>query len=271
MQEIRTRGGQAISARTEQIGFGNKLPTEAELPQLVDAAAFGAEEITAENLYEKFYEDAQFNFFSAFRQKEQILEIFKDQFGESANALIERAEKITGGKFDLLGYEDLNFGAKVDWHYEPLADKHIPLKHWKQFDELSTEETGDRKIVWELNRHQHFFTLGAAFWLTGDERYAETFTSHLDCWMRENPPGIGINWASSLEVAFRAMSWIWAFNFFADSKHFTPELFQKALRFIYQHGRHLMKYLSTYYSPNTHLTGEALGLYYLGTQFQFLK
>ena len=37
------------------------------------------------------------------------------------------------------------------------------------------------------------------------------------------------------------------------------------------HARHLEKYLSTYYSPNTHLTGEALGLFYLGTQFPFFK
>lgn len=270
-KEIRLRGGQAISARAEQIGFGNKLPTDAELLQLLDQAAFGAEEIASGNLFEKFYEDARFNFFPAFRQREQILETFENQFAESADRLIERAEKIVAGKFDLLGYENLSFGAKLNWHYEPVAGKHIPLKHWKQFDELATDETGDKKIVWELNRQQYFFQLGAAFWLTGDEGYADTFARHLGGWMQENPPGIGINWASSLEVAFRAMSWIWAFHFFKDSKHFTPELFQKALKFIYQHGRHLSKYLSTYYSPNTHLTGEALGLYYLGTQFRFFK
>jgi hypothetical protein len=266
-KEIRTRGGQAISARAEQIGLSGKLPSDTELFSLVD----GADDITIDDLFDRFYEDAQFNFFPAFRQKEQVLEIFENQFGESAELFIERAEKIVNGKFDLLGYENLNFGKKVNWHYEPLADKHIPFKHWKQFDELSTAETGDKKIVWELNRHQYFFTLGVAYWLTGDERYGECFAGHLDGWMQENPPGIGINWASSLEVSFRVVSWIWAFHFFKDSKHFTPELFQKALKFVYQHGRHLLKYLSTYYSPNTHLTGEALGLYYLGTQFQFFK
>jgi hypothetical protein len=39
----------------------------------------------------------------------------------------------------------------------------------------------------------------------------------------------------------------------------------RALKYLYLHGRHLETYLSTYFSPNTHLTGEALGLYYLGT------
>ncbi|HEV7860135.1 MAG TPA: alginate lyase family protein, partial [Pyrinomonadaceae bacterium] len=33
---------------------------------------------------------------------------------------------------------------------------------------------------------------------------------------------------------------------------------------LYLHARHLETYLSTYFSPNTHLTGEALGLFYLG-------
>jgi hypothetical protein len=65
------------------------------------------------------------------------------------------------------------------------------------------------------------------------------------------------------------MSWIWAFHFFRNSQHLTPELFKDALKFLYLHGRHIERYLSKYYSPNTHLTGEALGLYYLGTQLPF--
>jgi len=35
-------------------------------------------------------------------------------------------------------------------------------------------------------------------------------------------------------------------------------------RFLFAFGRHIETYLSTYFSPNTHLTGEALGLYFLG-------
>jgi hypothetical protein len=44
----------------------------------------------------------------------------------------------------------------------------------------------------------------------------------------------------------------------------------RAVKYLYLHGRHIEKYLSKYFSPNTHLTGEALGLYYLGTQLPFL-
>jgi len=43
------------------------------------------------------------------------------------------------------------------------------------------------------------------------------------------------------------------------------------LRALYLQGRHIETYLSSYSSPNTHLTGEALGLYYLGTCLPELK
>lgn len=270
--ELRARGGQAISARADQIGLSGNLPSDEELKRLIDANFLNPEDVSPEKLLEQFYLEAEYNFFPAFRQKKQTLEYFRGEFGEqSARFFIERAERAIEGKFDLLGYENLDFGANVDWHFEPVSGKHSPLKHWKQFDELDAEETGDKKIVWELNRHQHFFDLGVAFWLTGDERYAATFARHLDGWMRQNPPGTGVNWASSLEVALRAISWIWAFQFFRDSPGFTAPTFQKALKFLFLHARHLEKYLSTYYSPNTHLTGEALGLYYLGTQLPFLE
>jgi hypothetical protein len=82
---------------------------------------------------------------------------------------------------------------------------------------------------------------------------------------------MGVNWVSSLEISFRTISWIWAFHFFKDSPLFTDQIFQDAIKYLYVQGKHLEKYLSTYYSPNTHLTGEALGLYYLGTQLSFLE
>lgn len=270
--EIRTRGGQAISVYREQIGLSGHLLSDEEFGELLDASQFNNQTVAPEVLLEKFYQNSETSFFQSFRDRDETLRAFRHNFGEqSARLFIEQADKIVGGKFDLLGYENLDFGTPVDWHLEPLAGKQSSRKHWKQFDDLSTNETGDRKIVWELNRQQYFFTLGVTYWLTKNERYAKTFTSHLTSWMNENPPGTGVNWSSSLEVAFRAVSWLWAFHFFRDSASLTPELFRAALKYLYLHGKHIEKYLSTYYSPNTHLTGEALALYYLGTQLKFFK
>jgi hypothetical protein len=130
---------------------------------------------------------------------------------------------------------------------------------------------GDPKVIWELNRHQWLVTLGQAYRLTGDETYAETFASSVQEWMSANPVGWGINWASSLEVALRLISWCWALHLFHGARALTPDLFSRMRAGIHSHATHIERYLSHYTSPNTHLTGEALGLFYAGTQFPDLS
>ncbi|HQY66491.1 MAG TPA: alginate lyase family protein [Pyrinomonadaceae bacterium] len=268
--ELRTRSSQVFSAYGEKLGFGEHLPDDDDFAKLIDPNLSGSE-WTADALWQQFFQNSDATFFPAFKDQFRSAETFVTTFGESARInFIKTADRILEGKIDLLGFKDLNVGVEIDWHFEPISGKQSPIKHWKEFDELDSTETGDKKVLWELNRHQHFFTLGVAFWLTKDERYAVAFADQLDSWMDQNPPGQGVNWASSLEVAYRAMSWLWAFQLFRHAEAFSIEIFAKALKYLYLHGRHIERYLSKYYSPNTHLTGEALGLYYLGTQMPFL-
>lgn len=270
LDEMLTRGGQAISAYREQ-REPSILPSDEEFVKLIDERQFGSSPVIAETLWQKFYKNGREHFFPTFQDPDASIAALKAKLGDAVcERFVDAADNIVSGRIDLMGLKSLYVGADIDWLREPLSAKRSPLKHWKEFDDLDTG-SGNKKIVWELNRHQHFFTLGVAFWLTGDERYSETFARHLSSWMEQNPPGLGINWASSLEVAFRSMSWIWAFHFFRDSDHFTPRLFLDALKHLHRHARHIERYLSKYYSPNTHLTGEGLGLYYLGTQFPFFK
>lgn len=176
-----------------------------------------------------------------------------------------RANDLAAGSFSILGFERLSFGTPIDWHLEPVSNKRTPLAHWSQIRYLDPSVAGDKKITWELNRHQCLVTLGRAYAMLDDERYAQTVVNDLTSWMDANPPSRGINWASSLEVAFRAISWIWALELIKRSPAMTPEFLRRALWFLHAHGTHVERYLSTYFSPNTHLTGEALGLFYIGS------
>ena len=175
------------------------------------------------------------------------------------------AEQALQGRFDLLGFRGLDFGRPVDWHLEPTHRKRSPLVPWKRLDSLATDLSGDKKVVWELNRHQHLVVLARAWRRFGDPRYADAIAEQLDSWIEANPPALGINWTSSLELAFRAISWIWAIALLG------PGVGRRALPAaaigvsLHAHGVHIERFLSTWTSPNTHLTGEALGLYYLGT------
>lgn len=266
--ELRERAAQRRAVYAERLGRAEhaRLPTDEALLNLLDEswAKHGAP--SADHLLEHFRQRTAPKFFAPFENRREAQKDLLHYFGApEQHALIERADEIREGRFQLLGHDSLDFGEPVDWHLEPLSGKRSPLIHWSLIDELDARETGDKKIVWELNRHQHFIRLGRAYWLTGDETYAQTFAAHLAHWMNENPPKLGLNWLSSLEVAFRSISWLWALHFFKDSAHLQPALFASALKYLYLHARHLETYLSVYSSPNTHLTGEALGLFYLGT------
>jgi hypothetical protein len=185
--------------------------------------------------------------------------------------IVRAAGKALEGRFNLLGFPELHFGRPVDWHAEPTSDKRSPLVHWKRLDSLSNSITGDKKVVWELNRHQHLLIFGRAFLQTGDERYAQALVDDIVTWIHDNPPGIGINWVSSLEVAFRCMNWLRSIAMIRQWSKWPSLPLLGIEQSLYAQGRHIECYLSTYFSPNTHLTGEALGLYYLGTCLPELK
>jgi hypothetical protein len=267
LDELRVRGAQAFSAFSERRGWSSiaRLPTDQAFLKLFKPEFSARGFSSNEGLREFFRTRREPNFFAGFADPNATVTALRQGWPGAEKQIIEKAAPILAGKFDLLGLHDLNFGDPIDWSLEPLSGKRAPLDHWSRLNYLDAGLIGDKKIVWELNRHQYFAALGQAYWLTNDERYADCFVAHLTSWMDQNPPKLGINWASSLEVSFRSISWLWAFYFFKDSTALTPEVFWRTLKFLYLNARHLETYLSTYFSPNTHLTGEALGLFYLGT------
>jgi len=197
--------------------------------------------------------------------------LLKQRFPSQSNDIVIQAEKICRHQFDLLGYENLDFGREIDWHCDVVHGKRAPRTPWFSVKYLDFEEVGDSKITWELNRHQHFVTLAKAHWLTGDDRYASEILAQWAHWQEENPYPIGINWASSLEVAYRSLSWTWTFFLLRECPLFTADWRQQWVRALSVNGRHIANYLSTYFSPNTHILGEAEALFFLGTAFPGLE
>jgi hypothetical protein len=183
-----------------------------------------------------------------------------------AEAIVREADDISRHRFRLLGYENLDYGPVIDWHLDPVHRKCSPLKPWFKINFLDFQTVGDHKIIWELNRHQHLVTLAKAWHLTGNREYATELANQWYSWRESNPYPLGINWASTLEVAFRSFSWLWVRNLVTSCEEDIPATFQADLLFALQaHGRHIERYLSTYFSPNTHLLGEAVALFFIGT------
>ena len=243
-------------------------PALAALPELdgVRAALEANRWHDAHTAFCRYFSEAPQRFVVAPSRRDSIVERVKQHFPDSPVRAAAAAARVLDGRYDLLGYDGLNFSTderKVDWHRDPVHCRRAPLAFWSAVPFLDPS-CGDHKIIWELNRHQHWLTLGRAFWLTGNQRFRAHVIDELGSWLQENPPLTGINWASMLELALRSLSWTWALAFFVDVDEpgidpapWTIDLLLALDRQL----DHIERNLSYYFSPNTHLLGEALALY----------
>jgi hypothetical protein len=207
------------------------------------------------------------------RDREPVTRAIGSRFPAASADAAARADRLVEGRYDLLGYRNLPYGASPDWHLDVVHGRTAPRAFWADVPYLDPA-CGDHKVTWELNRHQHWMSLGRAFWLTGDAIYARTFLDQLYSWLDANPPLSGVNWASMLELAFRTISWTWTLEFFAGidttiagGRPWRIDLLLALDRQL----SHIAANLSRYFSPNTHLSGEALALYVVSLAFPELR
>ncbi len=129
---------------------------------------------------------------------------------------------------------------------------------------------GDLRWVWELNRHPFLFTFARAFLLTADAAYAHRIVALVEDWIDHNPFGCGVNWSSALEVALRAISWLWTLPMLLEWEELAPQSLQRWLRSLGEHYEYLQGHLSIYTDRTNHLIGEAAALWMLSIVFPSL-
>ena len=249
LDELRVRAVQALRAHIERISdrVSPPRPTEAWAPGTQCAVSRGVEFLTSVG------SDPALIARSVARLDPEVRDSFVRQSDEAQQGLAA-----------LLGYEPLCVGSPPRWHREARSGTESPRDHWSRIDHLDTTVVGDHKLLWELNRHQYLLAPAFCWLLDRDARRFELVQAHLESWLGENPPRQGVNWVSSLEVAYRAIVWCWLLWMLREAP-WRPDLRNRLISSLEAHARHIERYLSTYFSPNTHLTGEALGLFYVGT------
>ena len=174
------------------------------------------------------------------------------------------ARDILAHRFPLLGLE-IETGPDIRWRKDYVSGRETGLSYFRMVPYLDSRRAGDHKIIWELNRHQHLVVLAQLYQFDPDAALLAEIWRELTGWLDANPFQRGINWASALEVAFRASSWIWIYHLVGDKM--PSPLRRRFLESLMRHGRHIEVNLSFYFSPNTHLLGEAVVLHALGALF----
>lgn len=188
--------------------------------------------------------------------------VFEHSF--STKQAIAEADKILAGKLYLLG-QKVKLDKHHDWHRDPITGIQWPKVFYAKVTADKSTQNCDIKYIWEINRHQFLIILGKAFLLTGEEKYAERIIDIICDWIDQNPYNCGVNWTSSLELAVRSISWLWALFFCKGSTSLTDEKLNKAACSLYQQAGYIEKHLSIYSSPYNHLIGEVAALHMLGS------
>ena len=189
-----------------------------------------------------------------FPAHEELLSVLGEQ---AKTALFTEADEVVSGKIRFFGTHaaDLTFampGKLVHWTtYE--TNPSLLSTHYSQFPDV--------KMLWEPARFGWVFSLGRAFYLSRDEKYADAFWRNYENFAAANPTYLGPNWISGQEVALRLMALVWAAQVFYGSTSSTPERIAVLTHAIAIHASRILPTLVYARSQqNNHLLTESAGL-----------
>lgn len=215
--------------------------------------------------FPKFFIDDQKKEWTA----NQFLKLFP---GEEIN-VIKAAEKVCDHVFELLGSKPYNFGKEIDWQLDfESGYRWDENQFYRKIKPASYPGGYDIKIPWELSRFQHFVWLGQAYWFSNNETFAEKFKNQIEHWSVHNLPQLGVNWVCTMDVAIRAINWLWGYAFFRHSPSLSDEFHVFFYRTMLEHGRHIFHNLEYYETlTSNHYLSNLVGLIYLGILLPELK
>ncbi|MFO1242192.1 MAG: heparinase II/III family protein [Rickettsiales bacterium] len=174
------------------------------------------------------------------------------------------AYAIRNQRFSFLGQQWPEHHPPLKWHLDPVTGNYWPKdRYCFAVDFRHTRDMGDVKYVWELNRLQYLQPLAALAIARGDKGLALFCLEEIESWIDANPPYMGVNWGSGIELAFRTVSILIVVSLLGE--YMSEAQQQKFWQTMQAHGYWIARYPSSYSSANNHRTAEALGLFAIGT------
>ena len=179
---------------------------------------------------------------------------------DGIKTLLTEANHIVEGKFRIFGSELSDI--KLDFNH--------PLSHWTDYElgivgvqhAAPLQSLQDIKLIWESARFGWAFTLGRAYRISGDEKYAKAFWEHFESFDVGNPANMGPHWMNGQEVAIRLMAFVWAAQIFGGSNESTKQRKARLAQSVAEHATRIPStILYARAQNNNHLPSEAAGLY----------
>lgn len=203
-------------------------------------------------------------------QLQSILGVFtKDIFDgiseDDKRILLNTANQAIKHEFDLLGSGIVELNP-IDWQSDFKSGFSWGKTYYK---ETRTPKGADIKVPWELSRCQHLLWLGEAYLITGENKYAQEVIEEISWWIEDNPLMYTVNWTCAMDVAFRAVNWMYALNMISSFDGLDELFVERVNQSLWQHGFFISNNLEKQvpYS-NNHYASDIVGLLYIGEFFR---
>ncbi len=185
------------------------------------------------------------------------LGFLKSNYAEEIKDVIEEADRIIDGCF-------------VFSHKWAMEKTHIPYRFKRNKIDWCIIPFGDPEWCYMFNRHRFLQSLGEAFLLTNNEKYAKRYFELLEDWIDNNPNSDMLKnytWRS-LEAGLRCKNWLISLGYFIDSRYLTDNLLKKIIDSLIVHGKYLASDFSNFKKTSNWGVIENHGLFILSMVLQ---
>ena len=188
--EVYTRPRQAASSRSDDCGIGWGCPPAQQPRQAWDLPHQGA-------------------FFFDSAEAAALADLWTRRNPAYVAQIVARAERIAAHRFPLLGYGDLDFGSPDPVAHRPGAWHALAARALVAYPvpRLPCGGRSQDRVGAEPGSFSGYAVCARLY--TGEQRWLDEAIAQWRDWQKANPYPLGINWASTLEVAFRLLAWIW--------------------------------------------------------------
>lgn len=165
----------------------------------------------------------------------------------------------------------------IDWQKDIKSGYRWDAKKWYKNQRDKYLPGADLKMPWEIARFYHLIQL-AIFSLIDKKKkniFIREFHNQVLDFVAANPPRMGVNWTTTMEVAIRATNFLIAYDLFKqiDDSGVLDNYFQGVFtRTIFEHGVHIFHNLEYKKAiTSNHYLSNIAGLLFIGSYLPEIK
>ncbi|PGM56741.1 alginate lyase family protein [Bacillus sp. AFS053548] len=146
--------------------------------------------------------------------------------------------------------DEISLLNNILWHKS--SQKEWPKeKYSRNFTFSNSDDIGEIRYTWEINRLQFLPLIGLEYKLSGDKELYQLIKKHFYNWHEENLFLNGVNWSSSMEIAIRAYQWLLLLSILKNDieEQFAEDIINSIIVSI----DYVINNLSKHSSANNHL------------------